>query len=612
MEIFIPNYKKDDDNHAFQISGSDHYICRKCMKILSKKKKCECGASFEKQLSPVLLEKSTRDIYYAQYLNGIWLNIDKESQKIKMASDIVNIAGKAGGFAAKRHKHKTLIFDMKNKIVLWKSRYGVKNVTLANTSIHFFLTNPLSIYCVPEIVEAIQTVFPEIDSTDALFEKCISNVSSKDKIYQEFRRIIINYRPSLTRYLRVKETVTKEDIKSFRTLIDKKTIYHGEKLSEIDAGVIADPAYNKNLRLYKEFLVHSGFFSRNPFPPGSVLRRWQRELFNKAAEIFPKELLFNFMENTISSGQHLCTYIVPKEFKLPDKKDPEFIQKLFDICSCPTTSYNKKQFFKDFYYIFYYHSFKMIGVKNCDNLQRLSSVCNSEFCFPNEDSVTFLKDYLEARGEKVFTNQLCSNTDIYLNDTAKMYLKCKEGFSPEEFVARNGKSIFSLSLKEMHDELSFLSSKLRTKNVSLEKRYTKENLILNTDITLGNKTFNIRLAKDTYELIRIGQQLGICVGSAYREAAISKQCIIAAVSLDDKYTACIEINEKGNAVRQIKGWHNSYLVGDTAKAVTKWVATHKLQIETYDYKLMRPEDNCIDKEEFSYDYHDHQLDEFIA
>lgn len=276
------------------------------------------------------------------------------------------------------------------------------------------------------------------------------------------------------------------------------------------------------------------------------------------------------------------------------------------------TSYNKKQFFKDFYYIFRYCTFKSIGIKNCDNLQRLSSVCNGEFCFPNEESITFLKDYLLTRGEKVFTNQICSNTDCYLNDTAKMYLKCKEGFSPEEFAARNGKSILSLSLKEMHDELSFLSSKLRTKNVSLEKRYTEENLLLNTDIALEDKIFNIRLAKDTYELIKIGQQLGICVGSAYREAAISKQCIIASVSLDGKYTACIEINKKGDAVKQIKGWHNSYLIGDTAKAVTEWIAAHKLQIETKDYSLMRPEDNCINKEEFSYDYHDHQLDEFIA
>ena len=80
---------------------------------------------------------------------------------------------------------------------------------------------------------------------------------------------------------------------------------------------------------------------------------------------------------------------------------------------------------------------------------------------------------------------------------------------------------------------------------------------------------------DTNELIVIGQEMKICVGT-YRDQVLSKRSIVVSMKQDDKYVGCIEL---GNdfCLRQIKGKRNSYLIGNAGKAAIKWVKKSGIQ-----------------------------------
>ena len=110
-------------------------------------------------------------------------------------------------------------------------------------------------------------------------------------------------------------------------------------------------------------------------------------------------------------------------------------------------------------------------------------------------------------------------------------------------------------------------------------------------------------------MIQIGQALGICVGTAYRDNAIHKISIIAEITdSENKYLGCIELSPDCKSLRQVKGYHNSYLSGDTAKAMVIWTEKHNLSIKTTDYKNMNL---ASEDEKYAYgnrDFHNPEAD----
>lgn len=161
----------------------------------------------------------------------------------------------------------------------------------------------------------------------------------------------------------------------------------------------------------------------------------------------------------------------------------------------------------------------------------------------------FFKDAIKNKGEVPAYKLLKTYEYLYtFLDTCNMYEKLKKA----KLISKN---LFKNNLSQIHDILSADINKIKYKNIDLpnkpaDKVYNKE---------IGNYEYTI--AKDTNELIKIGQKLHICVGS-YREKALNRNCLIVSVKKDKEYVGCIEslktydyhgleLNEQGEVIEVV-------------------------------------------------------------
>lgn len=125
-----------------------------------------------------------------------------------------------------------------------------------------------------------------------------------------------------------------------------------------------------------------------------------------------------------------------------------------------------------------------------------------------------------------------------------------------EFYGRDGKPILAnRNPQEIHDELSEKNSVVAGLTEGNKKSvYTaKDREIWDKDI--GD--FKFRLPKSTYELIRTGEQMQICVGGAgYREyiTTQSSHNIVVMMDKSNQKVGCIELD--GKEIRQFKSPRN--------------------------------------------------------
>lgn len=146
----------------------------------------------------------------------------------------------------------------------------------------------------------------------------------------------------------------------------------------------------------------------------------------------------------------------------------------------------------------------------------------------------------------------------YLQDIANMY----------DMITKRNVAIelnTGMNLKEIHDFLSLTYSKCKRENVELKY---KESEIKR--FSFKNSQFNLRFAKDTHELIEVGNKMGICVGS-YGNIAISRQSDILVVqdTKTNEYVCCIE--RSGNTCKQIKAKRNNMVQGDLLDFIEAWL-----------------------------------------
>lgn len=164
-----------------------------------------------------------------------------------------------------------------------------------------------------------------------------------------------------------------------------------------------------------------------------------------------------------------------------------------------------------------------------------------------------------------------------------MYCRIKE----EGMV--NPKSLKG-TLREIHDNLTTDYKKVRFKNKTIP--YNEEELKLNEEID----GFKFILAKDTHQLIDVGNYMGICVGS-YGENAYNKNLIIVTMIQDGKYVGCIELSKDGKVLRQAKAKYNNVLQEQKAEALKKWVEAKKIDgSKCYDYKHILDDNICYDED----------------
>jgi hypothetical protein len=129
------------------------------------------------------------------------------------------------------------------------------------------------------------------------------------------------------------------------------------------------------------------------------------------------------------------------------------------------------------------------------------------------------------------------------------------------------------NIEEIHNRLAVIDMQVAHMNVEI--KYTeREKKAFNT-MSIEGLTFS--LASDTNELVRVGQEMHICVGS-YRDKALSKNCtIIIARDLTLKPVICIEVDMRTYSLIQAKAVCNNLVQEHKAEALKKWVEVTGLE-----------------------------------
>lgn len=201
-----------------------------------------------------------------------------------------------------------------------------------------------------------------------------------------------------------------------------------------------------------------------------------------------------------------------------------------------------------------------------------------------------LKRMVKERGEKFVTKILSNQRDLSLFID---YSRMKK--MVEEADASLLPDMTSMSIQKMHNVLIPLANAVQFINKPIS--YSKETLQKEIDID----GFIFRFAKDTNELVKIGQEMRICVGS-YRNRALSGSSQILTVQSEDKYHACIELDKTGKCFIQIKAWCNNMVKGKCANAIRDWAKKFAIKTNCYDYRNMDSTEP-----ESCYDYHQLEL-----
>ena len=231
----------------------------------------------------------------------------------------------------------------------------------------------------------------------------------------------------------------------------------------------------------------------------------------------------------------------------------------------PKTKTVKRLIAKDVTNAFKLEVFYSYGFRKIDLMERFCSIERGEITFAtngypssSKQKKNFVKALIAKRGDVVAMNLLCSSHNSYLSDTAMMY---------EKLLLHNVLSDddFKGNLKEIHDNFSRLVNRIKFANAPI--KYSEKE-IKRYNMQINNLSF--KLATDTHELIRVGQDMHICVGG-YGDRALSRSCTIV-VARDEKDIPkiCIELDSR-KKLRQAKTICNNLPQANLAVALKEWV-----------------------------------------
>lgn len=188
-------------------------------------------------------------------------------------------------------------------------------------------------------------------------------------------------------------------------------------------------------------------------------------------------------------------------------------------------------------------------------------------------------------------------------------------------TTRNGKDLFKdRSLREIHDELSIMATKVVGENKPIE--YEQKFLDLEARYPIpgepegSDKTYGFHLMHETHDFVRTATALHNCVaGGTYCEMAQKgSRAILYMTDETDRKIACIELKPVPGRdgprwkCLQFQGDHDSALPTQYADVALKWMDEHGVDYE-----------GCSDVEKFGTgkyfyggpeaDYHDAEIDE---
>lgn len=146
--------------------------------------------------------------------------------------------------------------------------------------------------------------------------------------------------------------------------------------------------------------------------------------------------------------------------------------------------------------------------------------------------------------------------------------------APDDFgyVGRNGKSMMqNRTPQEIHEEFVARTNAMGADDiVNVKYNYSDEQKKrFNRDID----DVHFRLAEDSLDLIRTGEEMAICVGgSGYDRDCQSKRLLICIVENKAREkVGCVELSSDGNTLKQFKSPHNGSMQPPYEDACKKWL-----------------------------------------
>ena len=258
----IWNYENKDnpeDKHNYVLINNDFYICPKCNKINLRNEPCDCNKSANLNLSDythVNLSSYSKGVHIGEVLNAIVISYNPDKQIIRLRTNIIKYVGYVNKRAKKTSRYETISFDLSKRRVLYFDNNKIRNITLKFIDtwypsslydiINFLLFKDHCIQssCIKKYSEKLLSCIDRILKTENKnIKKAIKKLYlAASGIYldddtsvpvRDIIQIYTTYNPSLTRYLRVKDCITEEDIEETGVVVENPVIGHIPSRQEI-------------------------------------------------------------------------------------------------------------------------------------------------------------------------------------------------------------------------------------------------------------------------------------------------------------------------------------------------------------------------------------------
>ena len=323
-------------------------------------------------------------------------------------------------------------------------------------------------------------------------------------------------------------------------------------------------------------------------------------LFNRAPFIntnLTDELVNNIpysILDSISKSKNK-KYQIAKLRKVIKQEDTDIVKTILKYFNIPITKANKKWFRENSYTFIELYS-ELKDLISIDNIYKLCSL-KITYTYGLETMAKFIKAYPEKITTKAINNYCNKLVNFYnKNGFIKPYV-IRDTFMQLNSICKykqEYKVNWRLSIDELHDKVSSDYKLITNENRSINYDHL-EDKEKQFEYIYNNETYNLHfaLAKETHELIKVGNDMDICVGS-YDTQALEHNCyIVIARDIDtNKPIICIELKKDDNdkfKLNQAKLKYNQRAdYDDLGKILLQWLKDNKIDYTNcYDmYKLI--------------------------
>lgn len=314
------------------------------------------------------------------------------------------------------------------------------------------------------------------------------------------------------------------------------------------------------------------------------------KILNRFPMLAPQQI------NTIKLSAHMIKEIL-SSIKPTDTAE-EFVRKAISNTGVKDCKTSRRLISRDVSVVRFFNEFSRLGFKDINLLERFCLNMSQGYSYQ-----LFYNDYMDfpeirkfvrmllrrGRDEKALCENFLSTDERIINDAARACSEIKAA-KPKLLTPR----VLRGNIKDIHDRLFRIVQKIEYENVEIS--------YMEKDKTLEGKFDHIQfsLAKDTDELVLVGQEMGICVGNYRREVLVLRHVVLVGRDENGLEKVCIELirSKKGYTMLQAKAHCNDPVQEYTAVALKKWVETKgNIDVEKCrDYKHIKEGKILYDKD----------------